>query len=175
MGGGRGRAGRQPDGRHEPAARPGRKPPPVLTDDELRRLLKSCEGRDFADRRDAAILRLFLDAWGCGSPRRPGSCSLATSTWTTRWSSCSARAAGPGQSPSAARPPLPWTATCACGQAIRSPHLSNLWLGAAGAMTPSGLYQSSRLVGRRRTSRAHPHQFRHSFADSWLAGSSRVT
>jgi integrase len=36
-------------------------PPPVLTDDELRRLLKSCEGRDFADRWDAAILRLFLD------------------------------------------------------------------------------------------------------------------
>ena len=37
------------------------KPPPVLTVDELRRLLKSCEGRDFADRWDAAILRLFLD------------------------------------------------------------------------------------------------------------------
>jgi hypothetical protein len=36
-------------------------PPPVLTDEELRRLLKSCEGRDFTDRRDAAILRLFLD------------------------------------------------------------------------------------------------------------------
>jgi site-specific recombinase XerD len=31
-------------------------PPPVLTDDELRRLLKACEGRDFTDRRDAAIL-----------------------------------------------------------------------------------------------------------------------
>jgi site-specific recombinase XerD len=37
------------------------KPPPVLTDEELRRLLKACEGRDFADRRDAALLRLFLD------------------------------------------------------------------------------------------------------------------
>jgi integrase/recombinase XerC len=37
------------------------KPPPVLTDDELRRLLKACEGRDVADRRNAAILRLFLD------------------------------------------------------------------------------------------------------------------
>jgi integrase/recombinase XerC len=36
-------------------------PPPVLTDEELRRLLKACEGRDFTDRRDAAILRLFLD------------------------------------------------------------------------------------------------------------------
>jgi site-specific recombinase XerD len=36
-------------------------PPSVLGDDELRRLLKACEGRDFTDRRDAAILRLFLD------------------------------------------------------------------------------------------------------------------
>jgi site-specific recombinase XerC len=36
-------------------------PPPVLTDNELRRLLKACEGRSFTDRRDAAILRLFLD------------------------------------------------------------------------------------------------------------------
>jgi hypothetical protein len=36
-------------------------PPPVLTDEELRRLLKACEGRDFTDRWDAAILRLFLD------------------------------------------------------------------------------------------------------------------
>ncbi len=33
----------------------------MLTDDELRRLLKACEGRDFTDRRDAAILRLFPD------------------------------------------------------------------------------------------------------------------
>jgi site-specific recombinase XerC len=32
-----------------------------VAEGELRRLLKSCEGRDFADRRDAAILRLFLD------------------------------------------------------------------------------------------------------------------
>jgi site-specific recombinase XerD len=36
-------------------------PPPVLTDDELCRLLKACEGRDFTDRRDGAVLRLFLD------------------------------------------------------------------------------------------------------------------
>ena len=36
-------------------------PPPVLTDNELRRLLKACEGRSFTDRRDAAILQLFLD------------------------------------------------------------------------------------------------------------------
>jgi integrase len=36
-------------------------PPEVLTDDQLRRLLKTCEGRDFAARRDTAIIRLLLD------------------------------------------------------------------------------------------------------------------
>jgi site-specific recombinase XerD len=95
-------------------------PPPVLTDDELRRLLRACEGRDFTDRRDAAILRLFLDT-GVRVSEAAGILLPATSTWTTRWSSSSARAAGPGRSPLAARRPLPWTATCGCAPAIRSP------------------------------------------------------
>ncbi len=43
----------------------------MLTDDQLRRLLKACEGRDFTDQRDAAILRLFLDT-GVRVRRRPG-------------------------------------------------------------------------------------------------------
>ena len=36
-------------------------PPNVYTDDEIRRLLAACEGRAFEDRRDTAIVRLFLD------------------------------------------------------------------------------------------------------------------
>lgn len=51
----------------------------MLSDDQLRRLLRSCEGRDFTDRRDAAILRLFIDtgvrvseAAGSMLPRRSG-------------------------------------------------------------------------------------------------------
>jgi site-specific recombinase XerD len=32
-----------------------------LTDDELRRLIKACDGRDFRDRRDAAIVRLMSE------------------------------------------------------------------------------------------------------------------
>jgi integrase/recombinase XerC len=39
-------------------------PVPVLTDDQLRSVLATCEGRSYADRRDQAILRLFLDT-GC--------------------------------------------------------------------------------------------------------------
>jgi site-specific recombinase XerD len=37
-------------------------PPPVLTEDQLRALLKACSGSTFEDRRDTAIVTLFLDA-----------------------------------------------------------------------------------------------------------------
>jgi integrase len=36
-------------------------PVPVLTEVELRRLIKACEGKGFDERRDNAIVRLFLD------------------------------------------------------------------------------------------------------------------
>jgi integrase/recombinase XerC len=37
------------------------KPVPVLPDDDVRRLLADCSAKDFRDRRDLAIIRLFLD------------------------------------------------------------------------------------------------------------------
>jgi len=37
-------------------------PPPVLTEDDLRALLKTCSGPGFEDRRDTAIIRLFVDS-----------------------------------------------------------------------------------------------------------------
>jgi site-specific recombinase XerD len=37
-------------------------PVPVLSDDEIKRLLKTCEGKRFEERRDMAILRLFIDS-----------------------------------------------------------------------------------------------------------------
>jgi integrase len=43
-------------------------PPAVLGDDQLRDLLKACDGPGFEDRRDAAIVRIFIDT-GVGSPR----------------------------------------------------------------------------------------------------------
>jgi site-specific recombinase XerD len=36
-------------------------PPPIVTTEDLTRLLKSCDGKDFQSRRDAAIIRLLLD------------------------------------------------------------------------------------------------------------------
>src|SRR6266705_2499772 len=37
------------------------KPVPVLADEDIRRLLASCAGKDFRSRRDCAIIRQFLD------------------------------------------------------------------------------------------------------------------
>jgi site-specific recombinase XerD len=41
---------------------PGEPATPVLSEAELRRLLRACEGRRFEDRRDTAIVLLFLDS-----------------------------------------------------------------------------------------------------------------
>jgi site-specific recombinase XerD len=46
---------------------------PVLSDDDLRRLLKVCEGRAFEQRRDAALLRLMIDTGFSSSPAPPAS------------------------------------------------------------------------------------------------------
>ena len=144
-------------------------PPPVLTDDELRRLLKSCEGRDFADRRDAAILRLFLDTGvrvaEAAGIMLPGDLDPDDQVVIVL---------GKGRRPRAV--PFGRKTALALDRYLRMrashpfAHLPNLWLGAAGAMTPSGLYQ---VVAARGAAAdlpgLHPHQFRHSFADSWLA------
>ncbi|HEX2915590.1 MAG TPA: tyrosine-type recombinase/integrase [Chloroflexia bacterium] len=36
-------------------------PPPVLTEEQIKALLKACEGKEYEDRRDMAMIRLFLD------------------------------------------------------------------------------------------------------------------
>ena len=44
-------------------------PVDVIHEDDLRRLLKGCDGRHFVARRDSAAIRLWLDT---GMPRRAG-------------------------------------------------------------------------------------------------------
>ena len=51
---------RSPMEKMSPPAVP-EQPVPVLDDDELARLLETCAGNTFENRRDTAIIRLFLD------------------------------------------------------------------------------------------------------------------
>ncbi len=143
-------------------------PVPVLGDDELRRLLAACVGKEYEQRRDTAVIALFLDtgmrlnelsgltvsdldldqdvAIVLGKGRRPRACPFGRKTAAQLDRYLRARR-GHGAAPE------PW-----------------LWLGKKGRMTPSGIAQ---IVARRGAEAGivglHPHQLRHSFAHSWLA------
>jgi site-specific recombinase XerD len=143
-------------------------PVPILDEAQLARLLGCMNSRSFDDRRDTAIVRLFVDtgmrlsemaglaladidldadvALVLGKGRRPRACPFGDKT----------------------------------GQAIerylreRSKHRlagsNQLWIGGRGDMTDNGIGQ----MLRRRAKQAglehlHPHMFRHTFAHRWLA------
>jgi integrase len=144
-------------------------PVPVLSDDDLKRLLKAVEGTGFDERRDQAIIRLFLDTgmrraelsrlrvddidWEhdvvfvVGKGARPRSCPFGAKTGQALDRYLRARRARPGADRSDA-----------------------LWLGGKGPPTDSGVAQ----MLERRSRQAgicpvHPHQLRHTFAHQWLA------
>ena len=149
-------------------------PVPVLDADALRRLFEVCQGRGFDERRDTAILCLFLDA----GPRleelteiRIGDLDFDLDV---------VHVVGKGSRPRA----LPFGHKT--GQALdryirvraRHPHarLEALWLGKRGALTSSGVSQ----IVRRRGDEAgikglHPHMFRHTFAHRWRADGGNET
>jgi site-specific recombinase XerC len=142
-------------------------PPPVLADEELRRLLKACEGRDFTDRRDVAILRLFLDT-GVRVSEAAGIMLHGDLELDDQVVIVLGKGRRPRTVPFGRKTALARYLRMRAGHPFA--YLPNLWLGQAGAMTPSGLYQ---VVAARGAAaglpRLHPHQFRHSFADSWLS------
>jgi site-specific recombinase XerD len=143
-------------------------PVPVVTDDNLRTLLATCEGKGFNERRDAAILRLLID---CGL-RLAEVTNLRLEDVDDDLQTV--LVLGKGRRPRA----VPYGAKAA--QALerymrlraRHPLASTpaLWLGPKGAITTSGVAQ----IVRRRCdaagiARLHPHQFRHTAAHNWLA------
>jgi len=144
-------------------------PPPVLTDDQLRRLLKSCDGRDFTDRRDTAIIRLFIDTGVRVSEAAgimlPDDLDLDDQVVIVLGKGRRQRAVPFGR-----KTALAIDRYLRLRASHTFAHLPNLWVGARGAMTSSGLFQ---VVADRGAAVGlpglHPHQFRHSFADSWLS------
>jgi site-specific recombinase XerD len=142
-------------------------PIPVVPDDALTLLFKKCSTKSFDDRRDTAILRLFLDT----GARLAELANLTIDDVDLDQDVIIVM--GKGRRPRA----LPFGAKT--GQAIdrylrarnsRSTATSpRLWLGRKGAMTPSGIRQ---MVWRRSDEagidRIHPHQLRHTFAHHWL-------
>lgn len=143
-------------------------PAPVPSEDELRRLLRACEGRTFEDRRDAALVALYLDTGARLSEianLRLGDVDLETR---------SVRVLGKGRRPRVlplgARAALTLNRYLRARPTHRQARLDALWLGHMGPMKPDGVADAI----KRRARQAglvglHPHSLRHAFAHSWLA------
>lgn len=142
--------------------------PAVLTNEQLKKLLRTCEGKDFRDRRDTAIIRLLLDT-GMRLAEITG-----LKLTDVNLDQGTAHVVGKGRRPRA----CPFGAKTANALdrylRVRAKHAEagrpELWLGHAGPMTDNGLYQ----VVRDRAIQAgmpgiHPHLFRHTAAHAWLA------
>ncbi len=144
-------------------------PVPVIADDQLAALIKACSGTAFADRRDLAIIRMFVDT-GC---RRAELTNLSTDDIDLRLRQ--ATVTGKGRR----------IRTVAfghkCAQALdrylraraghRAAHLPNLWLGLAGPLTDNGIAQIVRKRARDAgiDERINLHRFRHTFAHDRMA------
>jgi integrase len=139
-------------------------PPAVLSDAELRALLKACEGSDLAARRDMAILRAFI-ATGARLSEianlRMENVDLDDQTLTVVGKGSRVRVL-----------PIGAKTVKAIDRylRVRRSDLAELWVGGKGPMTPSGIAQ---MIRRRAAQvgigHVHPHQFRHTFAHRWLA------
>ncbi len=151
-------------------------PPPLLSEAELKALLSTCEkGQDFESRRDAALIRVFVDTgarlaeitnlrWNpedetgndvdlnrgqlrvLGKGRRER--LLAIGSKTVRALDRYLRRRGQR----------------------RDSDLHWLWLGTKGQVTPSGIRQIIQRRGKQAGLQGlYPHQLRHSFAHRWLS------
>jgi site-specific recombinase XerD len=153
-------------------------PPPVLHDEDLRRLLATCErGAKFDDRRDAALIRVFIDT----GARRAEVAGLryVPSDETSNDVDLDQgilRVVGKGRRERVLA--VGSKTVRALDRYVRlrqrSMHsdLPWLWLGRKGQLTDSGIAQIIRERGRQAGlgDNLHPHQLRHTFAHSWLAG-----
>ncbi len=146
-------------------------PIPVLSDDQLRAILKACEGPDIESRRDLAIMRLFLSSGMRLSELanlRTTDIDLITRTATVHGKGRKVRHIGFGAK-----------AAKAIDRYLRArPHRDDdlLWVGRKGSLTDSGIAQMFRRRGRAAgVPNLHPHLLRHYFAHSWLASGGEET
>ena len=146
-------------------------PPDVLTDDQLRALLKACEGKDFEDLRDAALLRVLIDT-GARASEIMG-LEIDSEDPDLDLDAGTIRVLGKGRRPRYVAIGAKTVRALDRYIRVRSRHPASsspaLWLGKKGAMTDSGLRQ---ILNRRGAEAGvpgvHPHIFRHTFSHQWL-------
>lgn len=144
------------------------KPVPVLDDEELGALLKTCAGRDFNDRRDEAMLRVLLDA----GVRVSELCGLKVADVDLDREM--AMVTGKGDK---LRPVYFGSRTVrALDRYLRErrkhrwAHLDAFFLTQRGGLSTDGARERVRVRAEQAglKDRMHPHRFRHTFAHDYL-------
>jgi site-specific recombinase XerD len=144
------------------------KPVPIYTDDDLRALLDACAGSSFTQRRDTALLRVFIDTGARLSEVADltvEAVDLDRQQFATvvKGGHVQVRYFGHRTAQALDRyervrrrhrhAPLPW-----------------LWLSPRGRLTANGVRQAIERIGAQAgVPGAHAHRFRHTFAHRWLA------
>lgn len=144
------------------------KPVPVLPDSDLKALLSASDGRGFEERRDTAILRLFIDTGirlGEMAGLRITDVDLDLQGAIVRGKGNRLRTVPFGDKTA--------EAIDRYLRARRGHHSAKLpwiWLGLKGRLGDTGIAQMVLRRGEQAglEGRLHPHQFRHTFAHRWL-------
>lgn len=147
---------------------PPEKPVPIVSDEEITKLLKVCDGKTFEGRRDEAIIRVLFD---CGL-RIAELAGLAVSD--VDLAAELLHVVGKGRRPRAVPVAVKTARALDRYQRMRRQHkhakAEGLWLGQRGALSADGIDN----ILRNRAQQAgvedlHAHRFRHTFAHDWLA------
>lgn len=144
-------------------------PPPVLTEDQLHKLLKACQGTGFEELRDTAMIRLLID-----TGMRRGECA-GLKVSDVDFDLDVAHVLGKGRRERAA--PFGRKTAMALDRYLRKArsrhpqrHLPDLWLGKKGRLGDSGILQMLRRRGKEAgIEHIFVHLLRHTAAHRWLA------
>lgn len=139
-------------------------PADILRDEDLRRVIRACEGTDFRDRRDTALVFFLLDT-GCRLDELTRldveDVDLDNGTATVLGKGGRRRLVGLGR-----KTLRVLDRYLRARRAQSHAHDAALWLGPKGRMTNSGIAQALEHRGQvaQLKSRLHPHTFRHTWA-----------
>ena len=146
---------------------PKNKPVPIISDTDLAALLKACQGKEFRNKSDEAIIRLLLD---CGL-RVSELCGLTVEGMDLDGGMALVRGKGDKLRPIyfSARTARAVDRYLRVRSGHRWTHLDALFLTQRGALTPDGVRERMNvLAAKAGLEHLHPHQFRHTFAHDFL-------
>lgn len=141
---------------------------PVISEEELKRLLKACTGPGLMERRDTALILFLLD-----SGVRRGECAgMALDDLDLRLKV--AQVLGKGRRPRTVAFGAKTARALDRYIRTRAKHADSdheaLWLGQRGPLSADGIRQALERRGKAADVKGlHAHRFRHTFAHSWLA------